>query len=288
MFTKLSLIRYMYTQMNIVQNEGGAYYKPLFYEYPNDDAAYDNQELNIMLGPSLKLGIQSKSMSVESQFYYPAGRYCEVFCKREKNCCYTYETGQEVTLPTLAFNYYLDLRAGHIIPMQNATRIASLDHDVQKNITTHSMQDEPFEMHIMPMLNVDDKKFEATGRYFNDDGITLDKEDSHTCDFGYDHNITDGASPDTMEINVFCTGVNRTINGNDKLGAIQIYDATNMGVALNTYDVSVTQVGPDGTDVTKKIGQTTYRTQDDRLSWIPNIGVSLDEIRDISTITFTK
>lgn len=42
MYTKLSLIRYYYTQMSIVQREGGAFYKPLFFEYPNDDGAYTN------------------------------------------------------------------------------------------------------------------------------------------------------------------------------------------------------------------------------------------------------
>ncbi len=66
MYTKLSLIRYYYTQMSIVQREGGAFYKPLFFEYPNDDGAYTNQELNIMVGPALKLGIQSKALTTSS------------------------------------------------------------------------------------------------------------------------------------------------------------------------------------------------------------------------------
>jgi len=202
MFTKLSLIRYYYTQMSIVQNEGGAFYKPLFYEFPNDDAAYDNQELNIMLGPSLKLGIQSKSMSISSQFYYPAGRYCEVFCKKETDCCVTYETGTEMTLPSYAFNYYLDLRAGHIIPMQNATKIASLDLNIGKNVTTHSLQDEPVEIHVMPICNNDTKMCTAVGDYINDDGITVDLTNRHTYRFDYDHNVTDGAAPTTMEIKV--------------------------------------------------------------------------------------
>lgn len=41
---------------------GGAFYRPLFFDYPNDDGAYENQELNVMLGSALKLGIQSKDM----------------------------------------------------------------------------------------------------------------------------------------------------------------------------------------------------------------------------------
>jgi alpha-glucosidase (family GH31 glycosyl hydrolase) len=47
MYTKLHLIRYYYTQMSMVQTEGGAFYRPLFFDYPLDDKAYADQELNI-------------------------------------------------------------------------------------------------------------------------------------------------------------------------------------------------------------------------------------------------
>jgi len=59
-------------------------------------------------------------------------------------------------------------------------------------------------------------------------------------------------------------------------------------MAEAVYDVTVTELGPDGKDMQKSIGSTTYRVQDDRISWIPNIGVSIEEIRAISLITFTK
>jgi len=74
----------------------------LFFDYPNDDKAYKNQELNIMLGPALKLGIQSVALVNSTEFYYPAGRYCSVFCKMETDCCVEYAVGQQVTLPSYA------------------------------------------------------------------------------------------------------------------------------------------------------------------------------------------
>jgi len=43
--------------MSLVQENGGAFYRPLFYDFPNDINAYDNQELNVMLGPAMKLGV---------------------------------------------------------------------------------------------------------------------------------------------------------------------------------------------------------------------------------------
>jgi len=217
MYTKLSLIRYYYTQMSIVQREGGAFYKPLFFEYPDEDGAYENQELNIMLGSALKLGIQSKALTTSSQFYYPAGRYCEVFCKKETDCCFEYLVGSEVTLPSFAFNFYLDLRAGHIIPMQNATHIESSQ---SRSINTESLQDDPVEIHLMPIC--DTTSCTATGEYINDDGVTTDITNRHTYKMSYTHTLptTAGDAPDTLEIDIVATGPDSLINGNDKIFAV--------------------------------------------------------------------
>jgi alpha-glucosidase (family GH31 glycosyl hydrolase) len=57
MYSKLHLIRYYYTQMSIVQTEGGAFFRPLFFDFPTDNNAYQDQNLNIMLGGAMKLGI---------------------------------------------------------------------------------------------------------------------------------------------------------------------------------------------------------------------------------------
>lgn len=103
-----------------------------------------------MLGPSLKLGIQSRFYATSTEFYYPAGRYCSVFCKMETDCCKEYAVGTNVTLPSYAFNFYLDLIAGHIIPLQNATEIGSVHMNVAKNVTTEYLQDHPVELHMMP------------------------------------------------------------------------------------------------------------------------------------------
>jgi alpha-glucosidase (family GH31 glycosyl hydrolase) len=40
-----------------MQYFGGSFFKPLFFEFPNDPKAYQNIEINIMLGDALKASI---------------------------------------------------------------------------------------------------------------------------------------------------------------------------------------------------------------------------------------
>jgi len=56
---KYSMVRYYYTYLQNIHKEGGALYKPLFFEFPDDAKAYEDQPYNIMLGKALKLGINS-------------------------------------------------------------------------------------------------------------------------------------------------------------------------------------------------------------------------------------
>jgi len=94
MFKKLHMIRYLYTQMSIIQQEGGSYFRPVFYDFPNEEGAYADQELNVMLGPSLKLSVQSGQIGQDStDFYFPTGKWCEVYCLSDQSCCLTAPAG---------------------------------------------------------------------------------------------------------------------------------------------------------------------------------------------------
>lgn len=42
MYTKLHLIRYFNTQLTRIQTRGGTFYKPMFFDYHNEDEAYKN------------------------------------------------------------------------------------------------------------------------------------------------------------------------------------------------------------------------------------------------------
>jgi alpha-glucosidase (family GH31 glycosyl hydrolase) len=165
-FIKYSMIRYYYTEMTLLSVTGGAFYKPLFFEFPNEPAAYENQELNVMLGSALKLGIQSKATNVNTtEFYFPTGLWCDVFNTIDpaENCVES-QAGESHNKSSLAYEFYLHLRGGYIAPLQDAEY-----YNVR---TTQDLKKWDVDFHILPLC--DFGKCNATGRYLNDDGISVD------------------------------------------------------------------------------------------------------------------
>jgi hypothetical protein len=63
MQNKLGMIRYYQTQLTHIHRNGGAFYKPMFFEFPDDAGAYEALQLNIMLGSSIKLSVQSTNVT---------------------------------------------------------------------------------------------------------------------------------------------------------------------------------------------------------------------------------
>lgn len=54
---KLALLSYYYTELSMLHEEGGAFYKPLFFDFSDDPKAYMNQTNNVLLGRGLKVSI---------------------------------------------------------------------------------------------------------------------------------------------------------------------------------------------------------------------------------------
>lgn len=81
MQTKMALVNYYYTELSLLSEEGGTFYKPLFFDYPLDQYAYDKQTHNVLLGSNLKLSIQSTENETvtDTSYYFPYGTWCSVF-----------------------------------------------------------------------------------------------------------------------------------------------------------------------------------------------------------------
>lgn len=134
----MSMIKYYHTQMTLLHLNGGTFFKPLFFEFPDDAGAITaSQELNIMLGSALKLSVQSTKLDTNTtDFYFPAGTWCDVFRNLTTTSCMVVTAGAETkTLSTLAYEFYLHLRAGYIVPMQDG-----VNQNYYKNITTTANQ----------------------------------------------------------------------------------------------------------------------------------------------------
>lgn len=146
------------------KNGGGPFYKPLFFEFPDDPKTFSDFENNVMLGASLKLSVLANDLGVNStNFYFPEGTWCSIFDPNEK--CFN-STGMSQSRRTFAYDYYVHLRDGHIIPAQDAFRTNAN--------TTYALQFQPVDFHINPKKTPWAPAFwSANGVYINDDGESL-------------------------------------------------------------------------------------------------------------------
>lgn len=138
-----------------------------------------------MLGSALKLAVQSTEVGKDSaDFYFPAGTWCDVFNKTQGvDGCKTYATGEMVTLRTWAWDFYLHLRSGHIVPMQDATTM--------KANTTVDLQNKPVDFHIH--ASCDASICTASGDYINDDGLVLaTKNKQNIYELNYQQSVGSG------------------------------------------------------------------------------------------------
>ena len=65
-FRKYHLMRYYYTQMSQVSYANQTYttvYKPLFFEFPDDNGAYNDIANNVMIGSALKTAINAVNLT---------------------------------------------------------------------------------------------------------------------------------------------------------------------------------------------------------------------------------
>jgi hypothetical protein len=66
-----------------------------------------------------------------------------------------------------AYDVYVHLRQGYIVPMQDGTKLG----EENKARTTKDLQNHPVDFHLHPSCETD---CTAKGMYLNDDGVVLD------------------------------------------------------------------------------------------------------------------
>jgi alpha-glucosidase (family GH31 glycosyl hydrolase) len=117
--TKYMMIRYYYTNLFQISAEGtGTFYKPMFFEFPDDDEAYKNVGYNVMLGSALKLSINAASLTTDTtEYYFPSGVWCSVDGSQAIGECFNSTTGVKKNFSSTVTDYQLHIREGYIVPM---------------------------------------------------------------------------------------------------------------------------------------------------------------------------
>jgi alpha-glucosidase (family GH31 glycosyl hydrolase) len=149
-----------------------------------------------MLGSALKLSVQSSVLDKNStDFYFPEGTWCDVFRNSTTSSCMTVAAGGETKpLSTLAYEFYLHLRAGYIVPMQDG-----VNQNKFLNITTTTaQQSEPIDLYVLPNCNA--TFCVSSGSYINDNGEDLDLTNNvNQYDVSYSQDIS---IPSVLTINI--------------------------------------------------------------------------------------
>lgn len=141
MNVKYNLLRYVVSFFHGIAAKGGAFYKPLWFDYPNDYFAYLNTDQNTMLGESIKVSFNPSMKFLDgkkddiSSFYFPEGKWCQIYPEvKDKNPCsdfkdghgfmtgYETKDGKQVAVPLQnSFEqFFVHMKAGAIVPYQEA------------------------------------------------------------------------------------------------------------------------------------------------------------------------
>jgi alpha-glucosidase (family GH31 glycosyl hydrolase) len=127
---KYSLLRYTYTQFFMISlGQKGAYFKPVFFEFPEDQILFDEMNVlnsHIMLGDSLYFIPNLNKLDSNYIGYFPNWNFNKF---PEGNSFVDYEQGRNIGQFKELNGGYLDinifLRGGKIIPYQNSDGVSS-------------------------------------------------------------------------------------------------------------------------------------------------------------------
>jgi len=252
---RYAFLRYFYTQLYINNIHGGMFWKPLFFEFPDESAAYENIEKNVMIGSAIKFSPLLDEGNIKTQgFTFPAGTWCNLIDYK----CFTNKKTATQNLNVQPSNLNLHLRMGYIIPFQRN----SIEQGV---VTTEGLKDIPMGI----VINVDTNTKKAEGEFFADDGVTLNNPNNLFILFEFDFSEKDKAILTLIPIHA------QYKNTYTNLETIEILAAK--GAGLNKF----TKINIDG----RKEVTGNYVSGKDLLTF--NLG-DKEDMQNIKEIVFTK
>lgn len=114
---KYSLIRYMYTEYSNIAEEGGVFFKPIYFEEEfHDMDSQPNILYDFMIGSALKASVNSNQLNTNyTNFWMPKGTWCDIYHPKDR-CFSEDKSGSHYNWSSKAYDSYLHLRQGYIMP----------------------------------------------------------------------------------------------------------------------------------------------------------------------------
>ena len=175
---RYSLLRYMYSQLFLISlNEKGSFFKPVMFEFPEDENSYEDIESKVMIGEAFLLCAFYEVNEKDKEFIlpnetfnkYPLGK--TIIDKNDK------EKNNKIMLSGKLDEIHLFLREGFIVPRQN-----TFDKYI---LNTKKLREEKLDL----IINVDkDKKSRGVIFYDNDDINTINENKYYRVEMDYDGN----------------------------------------------------------------------------------------------------
>lgn len=270
MLIRYGLHVYTYTQFHKASKNGIPPIRPMFFNYPDEDAAYKDVEHNLMLGDDIKA---STDLAYNSRitYYFPGsgGLWCPIWEDIHIQC---FEGGSYQSINVPASEILLHMRAGSIVPIQlsNSAEFKNI-HDI------HSLKDLANYRTDLALLLDDDNQ--AKGEIRFDGGTTPNMTLYDDIFFSAIAKVPFLFGPSTID---FTFNVTKSDNlgaatNSQKLGDIIIYNADKLKFLGRTTGTIVDRRG-------NKINVKATYNQKRNISIIKHDGSQDLYFKDIDTI----
>ena len=239
---RYGLHQYQYSNLHKASTDGSIYFKPMFYNFPDDSKNYNDVEKNILLGDSVKLSAVVDQVTVQT-FYFPgtSTTWCPIWPKYKFDC-YSGKSTQ-VMSDVKNDEMLVHIKSGSIIPLQLTDfelteQDTTRDYSAYQNKVIHKNEDyniETLKDHTLDLAVMCDSKYHAEGWVRFDDGKTQDL--TQYSEFSFE---AQGAVPligtNSINITANVTKDNSTLtdSNNQKLGSILIYNANKFSLSKNS------------------------------------------------------
>ena len=158
---RYSLLRYFYSQLFLISlNEKGSFFKPLMFEFPNDEYSYIDIESKIMIGDAIFICAFFESEETDKEFIFPNANF-NLYPSGKNIINYSDENDINLRKKILSgklSELHIFLRGGYIIPMQNTFNKYILN--------THYLRKEKLNL----IINPDNEGYSKGVIFFDNDG----------------------------------------------------------------------------------------------------------------------